>query len=97
VKYETKPTRNLRSVWSIATQPYPDAHFATMPEKLVEPCIKAGSKPGDLVLDPFAGSGTVGVVCRRYARLFVGVELNPAYISMASRRLRETQPGLAYA
>jgi DNA modification methylase len=89
--------RNIRSVWTIATQPYPEAHFATMPEKLVEPCIKAGSKPGDLVLDPFAGSGTVGVVCRRYARRFVGVELNPAYISMASRRLRETQPGLAYA
>ena len=88
VKYETKPTRNLRSVWTIATQPYPEAHFATMPEKLVEPCIKAGSKPGDLVLDPFAGSGTAGVVCRRFARRFVGVELNPAYIDMARRRLK---------
>jgi DNA modification methylase len=87
--------RNLRSVWSIATQPYPEAHFATMPEKLVEPCIKAGSKPGDLVLDPFAGSGTVGVVCRRFARRFVGVELNTAYVGMATKRLRETQPGLA--
>jgi DNA modification methylase len=95
VKYETKPTRNIRSVWSIATQPYHEAHFATMPEKLVEPCVLAGSKPGDLVLDPFAGSGTVGVVCRRFARRFVGVELNPAYVGMATLRLAQTQPGLA--
>ena len=88
-------SRNLRSVWSIATQPYHEAHFATMPEKLVEPCVLAGSKPGDLVLDPFAGSGTVGVVCRRFARRFVGVELNPAYVGMATLRLAQTQPGLA--
>ena len=87
--------RNIRSVWSIATQPYHEAHFATMPEKLVEPCVLAGSKPGDLVLDPFAGSGTVGVVCRRFARRFVGVELNPAYVGMATLRLAQTQPGLA--
>ena len=86
--------RNLRSVWSIATQPYPEAHFATMPEKLVEPCIKAGSKPGDLVLDPFAGSGTVGKVALELNRRFVGVELNPLYVGMARRRMRGVQPRL---
>jgi DNA modification methylase len=83
-----KRGRNARSVWTIATQPYRDAHFAVMPEKLVEPCVLAGSRPGDLVLDPFTGSGTVGVVCQRFARRFVGVELNPAYIDMARRRLK---------
>lgn len=86
--------RNARSVWSISSQPYRDAHFAVMPEKLVEPCILAGSKPGDLVLDPFAGSGTVGVVARRYARRFIGTELNPIYIGMARKRIAHTQNGL---
>jgi len=86
--------RNIRSVWTIATQPYPEAHFATFPEKLVEPCILAGSRPGDLVLDPFAGSGTVGVVSRKLARRFVGVELNAAYCQLARARMAGTQPGL---
>ena len=67
--------RNLRSVWTIATQPYPGSHFATFPEKLVEPCIKAGSKAGDVVLDPFAGSGTVGVVAGKLGRDFIGIDL----------------------
>jgi DNA modification methylase len=212
VKYETKPTRNIRSVWSIATQPYLEAHFATMPEKLVEPCIKAGSRPAgkrcdceqiiasptgtgeiddptmetgragmnrprrpdegtrpvtrrrqrewarqiinsphsgemereagvetfahyvrtdrsgarpprpellelwlsrgwlgpttpcdcpiqpaDLVLDPFAGSGTVGKVALELNRRFVGVELNPAYVGMARRRMSGVQPQLLEA
>lgn len=79
--------RNRRDVWAIATQPFPEAHFATMPEALVEPCILAGSKPGDLVLDPFAGSGTVGVVALRHGRSFVGCELNPEYAAMAKRRI----------
>ena len=87
--------RNIRSVWTIATQSFPDAHFATFPEKLVEPCIKAGSKPGDLVLDPFAGSGTVGKVALRFNRRFVGVDLNPAYVQMARARLTDVQPRLA--
>ena len=70
-------SRNKRNVWEIATQPYAEAHFATFPPKLVEPCILAGSRPGDVVLDPFAGSGTTGVVALRHDRSFIGIELNP--------------------
>lgn len=69
--------RNKRSVWEIATQPYAEAHFATYPEALVEPCILAGSKPSDIVLDPFCGSGTTGVVALRYHREFIGIEMKP--------------------
>jgi DNA modification methylase len=83
---------NKRTVWSIATQPYPDAHFATFPEALVEPCIKAGSRVGDLVLDPFTGSGTTGAVALRLGRSFVGCELNPAYVSLAERRIGSAAP-----
>lgn len=79
--------RNLRSVWTIKTQPNPDAHFATFPMKLVEPCVKAGSRVNDLVLDPFAGSGTTGLVAMRLGRRFVGIELNPAYVTLAERDL----------
>jgi len=80
--------RNLRSVWSLNTQGFPGAHFATFPPKLVEPCIRASSRPGDFVLDPFFGSGTVGVVAQQMDRQYVGIELNPAYVSMAADRLR---------
>jgi DNA modification methylase len=79
--------RNRRSVWTIATEPFVEAHFAVMPQALVEPCILAGSRPGDLVLDPFAGSGTVGVVALRHGRRFLGLELNPEYAVMARRRI----------
>lgn len=79
--------RNKRSVWEINTQAFPGAHFATFPEKLVEPCILAGSRPGDAVLDPFCGSGTVGVVCARLGREFTGIELKPEYAAMAEARL----------
>jgi DNA modification methylase len=79
--------RNRRSVWTVMTEPFPEAHFATFPESLVEPCILAGSVPGDLVLDPFAGSGTVGVVALRHGRRFLGIELSPAYCEMARRRI----------
>lgn len=78
---------NRRTVWTIPTQPFPDAHFAVMPQALVEPCVLAGTKPGDTVLDPFAGSGTVGVVANRHGRRFVGIELNPTYCEMARRRI----------
>ena len=79
--------RNKRTVWTIATQPYPDAHFATFPPKLVEPCILAGAPAGGLVLDPFVGSGTVLSVAKQLGRQGVGIELNPAYIELAEKRL----------
>lgn len=84
--------RNKRSVWEIATQPYSEAHFATYPEALVEPCILAGSKPGDTVLDPFCGSGTTGAVALRYHREFVGIELNSEYAELARRRIATEAP-----
>ena len=79
--------RNKRSVWSIATQPYPDAHFATFPEKLVEPCILAGCPKRGIVLDPFAGSGTTLAVAKRLGRRAVGIELNPEYVALSAARI----------
>jgi len=79
--------RNLRSVWQINTEPYPEAHFATFPRALVVPCILAGSKPDSIVLDPFFGSGTVGVVSAALNRKFVGIELNSEYAQLAKKRL----------
>jgi site-specific DNA-methyltransferase (cytosine-N4-specific) len=84
--------RNRRTVWSISTEPFPGAHFATFPTKLVEPCILAGSEPGDWVLDPFLGSGTVGVVCEQQRRNYIGIELNPDYVKLALERIRSTEP-----
>jgi site-specific DNA-methyltransferase (adenine-specific) len=81
--------RNKRTVWSINTRSFPGAHFATFPSQLVEPCILASTRPGDFVLDPFFGSGTVGVVCQEYNRKFIGVELNSDYVNMACERLEE--------
>jgi site-specific DNA-methyltransferase (adenine-specific) len=85
-------SRNKRSVWTIPTQPFPEAHFATYPEKLVEPCILAGSKEGDTVLDPFCGSGTTGVVALGHGRDFIGIELNPEYAAMSKRRIFKDNP-----
>lgn len=81
--------RRLRSVWDLNTQPSRDAsgHFATFPESLAERCIRLGSREGDLVLDPFLGSGTTAVAAARLGRRFVGCELNPEYVQMAARRL----------
>ena len=87
-------SRNKRDVWTISTTPFKGAHFAVMPEALVEPCVLAGSREGDTVLDPFAGSGTVGVVALRHQRDFVGVELNPDYAQMAVNRIHDDAPML---
>jgi site-specific DNA-methyltransferase (cytosine-N4-specific) len=84
--------RNKRSVWTVATQPFPGAHFATFPPKLIEPCILAGSAPGDTVLDPFAGSGTTGMVALRLGRSFVGCELNPDYVRLGRNRIIADSP-----
>ena len=80
-------TRNKRSVWTISTEAFPEAHFATFPTELVKPCILAGSPDGGTVLDPFSGSGTTGVVALRLGRAYLGIELNPEYIAIAERRL----------
>ncbi len=85
-------TRNKRSVWSVTSEPYAEAHFAVMPTQLVEPCVMAGCPEGGTVLDPFAGSGTVGVVALRHARDFIGIELNAEYVEMARRRIQEDMP-----
>ena len=81
--------RNRRTVWTIPTQPFAAAHFAVMPKALVEPCVLAGAPEGGIVLDPFAGSGTVGVVCRKHKRDFIGIELNEEYSRMARGRFGE--------
>jgi site-specific DNA-methyltransferase (cytosine-N4-specific) len=79
--------RNVRTVWDVNTRAYRHAHFATFPPELVAPCIELGSREGDLVLDPFIGSGTTGYVALNLARRFLGIELNPDYIKIAERRL----------
>jgi site-specific DNA-methyltransferase (cytosine-N4-specific) len=81
--------RRLRTVWDLHTQSYPEAsgHFATFPPALVEPCVRIASKPGELVLDPFIGSGTTALTAGRLGRRFLGVELNPEYLEMARSRL----------
>ncbi len=79
--------RNARSVWNVHTQGFPGAHFATFPPKLIEPCVKATSRPTDYVLDPFFGSGTVGFVAHDLGRRYVGIELHPDYVAIAARRL----------
>jgi site-specific DNA-methyltransferase (cytosine-N4-specific) len=81
--------RNRRSVWTVQTEPLSEAHFATFPTKLVEPCILAGSRRGDFVIDPFFGSGTTGVVAALHGRNFIGIELKPEYIEIAQNRLAE--------
>jgi DNA modification methylase len=87
-------TRNKRSVWTVTTKPYAEAHFATFPPDLIEPCILAGSKVGDTVLDPFNGSGTTGAVSLKHGRHYIGLELNPEYIELAHRRITQMQPML---
>lgn len=85
-------SRNKRSVWSVATMPFKGAHFATFPQALVEPCIKAGCPVGGTVLDPFFGAGTTGLVADRLQRDCIGIELNPEYAQMAARRIADDSP-----
>ena len=82
--------RNKRDVWTISTKPFDGAHFATFPEELVIPCLLAGCPEKGTVLDPFAGAGTVGVVCKKNNRNFIGVELNPEYVKIAEKRIEDT-------
>lgn len=83
--------RNKRTVWSINTAPFAEAHFATFPPALIEPCIHASTQENDFVLDPFFGSGTVGVVCQELKRRFIGIELNGDYVKIANNRLNITE------
>lgn len=82
-------TRNRRSVWTVATRPYKGAHFATFPPALIEPCILAGSRPGDIVLDPFMGSGTTAAVALQHGRQYLGCELNPDYRPLQTERINK--------
>ena len=84
--------RNARPVWTIPTQPYSGAHFAVMPPALADRCIRAGSRVGDVVLDPFSGAGTTGMVARRLRRQYVGIELNPEFADMARQRIDSDAP-----
>jgi site-specific DNA-methyltransferase (adenine-specific) len=80
--------RNMRTTWSINTQAFKGTHFAVYPEKLVERMLLAGCPPSGTVLDPFIGAGTTAVVARKLNRNYVGIEMNPEYVTMANERLR---------
>jgi len=84
-----KEFRNKRSVWTVNTKAYKEAHFAVYPVELIEPCIKAGSSEGDTVLDPFSGSGTTGEVALKLGRNYIGCELNPDYAKLSEKRISE--------
>jgi DNA modification methylase len=86
-KVGARETRNRRSVWSVATRPYKGAHFATFPTALIEPCILAGSRPNDIVLDPFMGSGTTAAVALQHGRQYLGCELNENYKPLQDERI----------
>jgi DNA modification methylase len=87
--YDYRPFRNKRDVWMVCTEAFDDAHFATFPRKLIEPCILSGSREGGIILDPFLGSGTTGEVATYLGRDYIGIELNPAYIEIAERRTQQ--------
>lgn len=81
-----------KDVWTVPTRSYKEAHFATFPEALIEPMVRAGCKPDGVVLDPFSGSGTTGVVALREGRKYAGIELNPEYFELQRRRLNFPEP-----
>ena len=86
------PTKNKRSVWSVTNKPYRGSHFAVFPPDLIEPCIKAGSKVGDCVLDPFMGSGTTAMVAKSLGRDYIGCELHEDYGNLIQKRIGEYEP-----
>jgi site-specific DNA-methyltransferase (adenine-specific) len=88
---ERKKNYGKRSVWTVATQPYAEAHFATFPPKLIEPCIVAGCPVGGTVIDPFNGSGTTGLVSLQHGRAYIGIELNPEYLALTMPRIENAQ------
>ena len=90
----TRGGRNKRCVWTIITHPFKEAHFAVFPEELIETPLRAGCPEGGIVLDPFFGSGTTGVVAKRLNRNFIGIELNKDYIKIAEKRLANTMESL---
>ena len=81
--------RNRRSVWTVTTKPFGEAHFATFPPDLITPCILAGCPEGGTVLDPFGGAGTTALVCSKLGRSCISIELNPEYHAMAERRVND--------
>jgi len=80
--------RNKRDVWKIPTRSFPGAHFATFPPDLIRPCILAGSRPGGIVIDPFFGAGTTGLVAVEEERGYIGIDLNPEYVLLAEQRIK---------
>jgi len=86
--------RNKRDVWTVATQPYKGAHFATFPPELIRPCVLAGAPAGGLILDPFMGAATVALVCKQEGRQYIGFELNPTYVEMGERRIKHIKQQL---
>ena len=93
-QYGVAGKRNKRSVWTVTTKPYKGAHFATFPPDLIEPCILAGSAADTLVLDPFSGAGTTGVVAVQHGRRYIGIELNPVYLEMSRKRIQLVRDSL---
>jgi DNA modification methylase len=91
-KHSDVHTRNKRDVWTVATHPYAEAHFATFPPDLIVPCVLAGCPAGGTVLDPFAGAGTTGLVAARHDRNFIGIELSSQYAAMARKRIAGDAP-----
>lgn len=91
------PTRNARSVWTIGSEPFDEAHFAVFPQELARRCILAGSPKGGTVLDPFGGAMTTGVVAVKHERRFIGIEINPEYVAMGERRIERECPRLLWA
>ena len=94
-KIGPRETRNKRSVWTVATKPFKGAHFATFPVDLIEPCVLAGTRPGDLVLDPFGGAGTTAIAAQKHGRRAVLCELSADYVALADERIAKAAKAFA--